>query len=125
MFLKSLERKTEVEEISPVRATQGATVSDGKARLAEHAIDKDLSTMATTTTSNGNGWLKLELAKIYVIDLVIIYNRFKSNWYNSNTDCGPSSSSSFKDCVDEANNVDVSVYQAGEKVKSCGTLQLG
>ena len=124
MFFKSLERKTEVEEISPVRATEGAAVTrNGDVRLAKYAIDKDLSTMATTRTSNGNGWLKLELAKTYVIDMVIVYNRFQTNWYD-NTDCG-SSTSSFKDCVDEANNVDVSVYQGGVKLKSCGTLQLG
>ena len=48
---------------------------------------------------------------------------FYTNWYDPNHWCAKSKGN-FKDCVDNDNNVDVSVYQGDVKQKSCGTLQL-
>ena len=48
---------------------------------------------------------------------------FYTNWYNPSEYCAQSVAI-FRQCVDGANNVDVSVYQGEVKQKSCGTLQL-
>ena len=53
----------------------------------------------------------------------MIYYSFYTNWYHSGSWC-VQSKANFKRCVDNDNNVDVSVYQGEVKQKSCGTLQL-
>ena len=101
-------------------------MTQGKVRNnknAELAVDKDLSTNSATYTDNGTGWLKLEFSKTYFIHKVVIYWRFFTNWYHSGDNCRQSETR-FKTCVDDANHVDVSVYQGEVKQKSCGTLQL-
>ena len=104
--------------------TQGKTFNnDEQCCAAEHAIDRDLSTVAATQTDNGAGWLKLQFDKTHLINKIIIYSRFYTDWYHSNNGC-VQSESNFKACVDMDNNVDVSVYQGEVKQKSCGTLQL-
>ena len=85
---------------------------------AAHAADKDLSTRAV----NEAGWIKLEFDKTYFIHKVVIYCRFFTNWYNSEDFCALSEAN-FIECVNRANNVDVSVYQGDVLQKSCGTLQ--
>ena len=86
-------------------------------------MDKDLSTHAVASTDSDTGWLKLEFHTSYFIHKVVIYYRFYTNWYRPNDGC-VSSVDNFKKCVDNDNNVDVSVYQGEAVKKSCGTLQL-
>ena len=118
------DRKREIAEIKPTTATQGRTKdSDEDCCAAVHATDRDLSTPAITTTDNGAGWIKLEFDKTFFIHKVVIYYRFYANWYSPNDECAQSESN-FKGCVDNDNNVDVSVYQGDVQQKSCGTLQL-
>ena len=104
--------------------TQGKTFSgNGELYSALYAIDKDLSTLAITYTSNGDGWLKLEFDKILFIRTTIIHYIFYTNWYNPNGHC-VQGIKRFKYCVNLHSDVDVSVYQGEVKQKSCGTLQL-
>ena len=105
--------------------TQGNAFQNDEERFAAvHATDKDLSTRATTETDNGTGWLKLHLGKTNFIHKVVIYYRFYTNWYYSSAWC-VQSEDRFKACVDNENNVDVSVYHTEVQQKSlCGTLKL-
>ena len=117
-------RQKEISEIAPTRISQGKTFDDEeKVFAASHAVDGDLSTLAATHTDNGAGWIKLEFDKTYFIHKVVIYYRFYTNWYNPNGHCAQSNDN-FGACVNDANHVDVSVYQGEVKQKSCGTLQL-
>ena len=118
------EPKQAENQIIPTRATQGKTFDgDEENYQAAHAVDKDLSTHATTYTNNGAGWLKLEFGKTYLIQKVVIYYRFYNNWYDPSSWCAQSVAN-FKACVDNHNNVDVLVYQGEVKQNSCGTLRL-
>ena len=90
---------------------------------AAHAVDGDLSTVAATSTDNGAGWIKLEFDKTYFISKVDIHYRFYTNWYRTSDVC-LQSTSDFMSCMNDDNNVDVSVYQGDVRQKSCGTLQL-
>ena len=120
----SPERSKGIAEITPTSVTQGRTYQDDEdCCAAAHSIDNDLSTPAATHTDNGAGWIKLEFDITYFIHKVVIYHRFYTNWYDPNNWC-TQSVTNFKECVDNDNNVDVSVYQGGAKQKSCGTLQL-
>ena len=104
--------------------TQGRTLHDSEELYtAVHAIDNDLSTIAAAETNNGAGWLKLEFGKIFFIQKVIIYYSFYTNWFAPSVWC-VQSESNYKLCVDNHNNIDLSVYQGDVKQKSCGTLQL-
>ena len=99
--------------------TQGK-VKDNK--NAELAVDKDLSTSSASFTDDGAGWINLKFDKTYFIHKVVIYLRFFTHWYHSGN-C-QQSKANFRACVDNTNNVDVSVYQGDVKQKSCGTLEL-
>ena len=117
-------RKYEIGEITPTKVTQGKTFEDNEdCCAAAHAIDRDLSTGAATHTDNGAGWIKLEFGKTYSIHKVVIHYWFYNNWYDPSGWC-VHSEANFRTCVDNDNNVDVSVYQGDELQKSCGTLQL-
>ena len=121
IYFHLAERDLKTGEIIPTtRVTKGD--GDGS-NPAENAIDKDLSTLAATNTYNGAGWIKLEFDKTYFIHKVFIYCRFYTNWYDPSDGC-TQSKANFKACVDNNNNVDVSVYQGDVKQKTCGTLQL-
>ena len=110
--------------MAPMSVTQGKTwEGNEECCAAAHAIDRDLSTGALTVTENGAGWIKLQFGKTHFINKIIIYYRFFTNWYYPNDWC-VLSESTYKECVDKDNNVDVSVYQGEVKQKSCGTLQL-
>ncbi|KAL5264120.1 hypothetical protein ACHWQZ_G005261 [Mnemiopsis leidyi] len=117
-------RQQEIAEITPTIATQGNTLNNNEeCCAAAHAIDKDLSTGAITSTDDGGGWLKLEFHKTYFIHKVVIYFRFYTNWYFPSEGC-VQSVAIFEACVNNDNNVVVSVYQGEVKQKSCETLQL-
>ena len=117
-------RQNEIAELTPIRVTQGDTRSNSLGpRLAEYAIDKDLSTNSATNTNNGTGWLKLEFDKTYFIHKIVIYHRFYADWYHENSWC-VKYVDNFKACIVPENIVDVSVYQGEVQQKSCGTLQL-
>ena len=108
----------------PVSVTQGKTWNNNEeCCAAAHGVDKDLSTAAVTHSDNRAGWLKVEFDKTYFIQKIVIYYRYYNNWYYPREYCAQSEAN-FKSCVDNENNVDVSVYQDGVKQKSCGTLQL-
>ena len=120
------ERSKLIAEITPKSASQGKTRdNDGHywCCSAAYAIDRDLSTMSATDTDNGAGWLKLDFEKIHYIHKIVIYYRFFTNPYTPNDYC-VHDQARFRSCVDDQNNVDVSVYQGEVKQKSCGTLQL-
>ena len=117
------ERNKEIAEITPTSAAQGKTYGNEECCAAAHVIDRDLYTAAVTLTDNGAGWLKLQFDRTHFINKIIIYHMFYTNWYDSSNGC-VQSESDFKACVDNDNNVDVSVYQGEVKQKSCGTLQL-
>jgi hypothetical protein len=68
-------------------------------------------------------WLKIEFGKTSYIHRIIIYYRFYTNWYDTSYWCAQSVEN-FTICVNNDNNVDVSVYQGDVKQKSCGTLKL-
>jgi hypothetical protein len=106
-----------------MRALQGKTLNNDRLCCgAAHAVDRDLLTSAVILTNNGGGWLKLELERNFFIHKVIIYCRFYTGWYQSHP-C-TKTIAKFKACVDNDNNVDVSVYKGDAKQKSCGTLKL-
>ena len=112
-------RRREIAEISPISVTHHTT----EKFRGYLVVDKDLSTHAATTNVDGLGWLKLEFDKTYLINKVVIYYEFYTNWFNPERWCAQSDAY-FKQCVDKDNNVDVSVYQGEVEQKSCGTLQL-
>ena len=97
-------------EITPTKVTHS------------QATDKDLSTIVAI---GANRFIQFEFDKPHFINTVIIYYWFYTDWIDPDTtfNC-PKSENQFKYCVDNDNNVDVSVYQGVVKVKSCGTLQL-
>ena len=104
--------------------TQGKTYNNNEESCAAtHAIDRDLSTGAATHTDNGAGWLNLQFGKTHFINKIIIYYRFYTDWYYPEGGC-VQTVAGFISCVDNNNNVDVSVYQGDVLKKSCGTLQL-
>ena len=90
---------------------------------ADDAIDMDLSTVASTQSDGGTGWLKLELDKTYLIHKIVIYLRFYTNWFNPQNWC-VKSEDNFKECAAKMNNTEVSLFQGEVKLTSCGTLQL-
>ena len=113
-----------MSEITPASVTQGKTW-DNKEECcaAANAADKDLSTNAATATDNGAGWLKLQLDTNHYIHKIVIYRRFYTGWYYPDGHCAKSEKI-FKECIDNENNVDVSVYKGEVQQKSCGTLKL-
>ena len=108
----------EISEITPTTAK-----FDNDVCCAGNAIDKDLSTEASTPTADGYGLLEIEYGKKFFLRKVIIYYRFYNNWFHLKMYCAQSVDR-FKACVDEHSDVDVSVYQGEVKQKSCGILQL-
>ena len=121
------ERSKLIAEITPRNASQGGTYNNGGYDYccsAAHAIDRDLSTHSATSTGGGRGWLKLDFDKIHYIHKIVIHYRFFTNTYTLNDYCVEHDQARFRSCVDNENNVDVSVYQGGVKQKSCGTLRL-
>jgi hypothetical protein len=118
-------RQQEFAEITPWRVTQGATYGDGEMWAAERAIDKDFSTGAVAIKSgDGTSWIKIELGKVYFVQKIKIYYGFYTDWYIDASNYCTKSVENFKECTDNENNVDVSVYQGDVKQKSCGTLRL-
>ena len=118
------ERSKEIAEMTPTSVTQGKTYNnDEVCCAAAHAIDRDLSTGAVVQTDNGAVWIKLQFDKTHFINKIIIYHVFYTDWYDPYNSC-VQNEIAFKACVDNDNNVDVSVYQGEVKQKSCGTLQL-
>ena len=117
------ERSKEIAEITPKRVTQGNNFQNEAKYAAVQAIDNDLRTGAVTETKDGACWLKLQFGETQFIHKIVIYSPFYTNWYFSDDKC-VTNEEEFKNCVDEANNVDVSVYLRGAMQKSCGTLQL-
>ena len=111
-------------EITPTSVTQGKTAHNDETNwAAARAIDRDLSTGSSTHTDNGAGWLKLQFDQTYQIHKVMIYYTFYTAWYEPENSCAKTVED-FKNCVNDNNNVDVSVYQGDVLQKSCGTLQL-
>ena len=110
-------------EIRPISVTGEETLSGCDHCDPDRAVDRDLSTPAVMSASNGASWLKFEFGEPYHIKEIIIYHRFYTNWYISAQHCAKSEEI-FRSCMDGQTNVDVSVYQGDKKQKSCGTLQL-
>ena len=83
-----------------------------------------MSTQAIADPDGDNiSWLKLELGKTFFVNKIHIYHQFYNYWYYPDLALCIQNEDRFKECVDDGNNLDVSVYR-GEKQKSCGTLQL-
>ena len=113
--------RKELGEIIPTSVTLGNTIDSN--HRAEHAIDGDLSTLAGTLTDTDSGWMKFEFDKVHFIHKMIIYYWFYTDWFNPAANC-VQSEAAFMGCVNNDNNVDVSVYQGETLQKPCGTLQL-
>ena len=109
----------EISEIPPITAT----FDKDECNCAADAIDKDLSTVAATSTIDGFGMLEIEYGKTFFLRKVIIHFLFFNDWFDPGLWC-VQSVANFKDCVDHNSDVDVSVYQGEVKLKSCGTVQL-
>ena len=107
----------EISEISPTTAT----FDKDDCNCAAAAIDKDLSTVAYTSTIDGYGMLEIEYGKTFFLRKVIIHFSFFNNWFETTSYCSQSVAN-FKNCVDHHSDVDVSVYQGDVKQKSCGTF---
>ena len=120
-FFKISVLRQERTEILPTKVTQSKTNgNDEDCCGAANAVDKDLSTRASTRTdSYGEAWLKLEFDKSHIIDRIVIYYMFYTNWFSFGFD-----KAKYIEWIDNRSNVDVSVYQGEVKQKSCGTLQL-
>ena len=103
--------------------TYGKAFQNEAKYAAVHAIDNDLTTGAITETDNGACWLKLQFGRTHYIHKIVIYSPFYTNWFVPDDQC-VTNEDNFKSCLDDLNNVDVSVYLRGVKQKSCGTLQL-
>ena len=111
-------------EITPVTVTQQTTIGGYEdSYKASHSVDKDLSTQSAAETVDGVVWLKLLFDRTYLINQIIIYEFFYTNWYSSDDWC-VASESNYQSCKDGHNNVDVAVYQGDELQATCGTLQL-
>ena len=74
-----------------------------------YAIDKDLSTLASSATSNGGGQLALEFEGTPFIHKIIIYYMFYTNWFDPNMWC-VLNEGNFKTCVDSDTNIDVLMF---------------
>ena len=98
-------------------------MSDRDTYKVDRTVDRDLSTVFKTHVENGEAWFKMEFGNAEFIHEVTIYTRFFTDWYRSSSNCAQSINK-FKSCIDESNDVDVSVYQGDVKLKSCGTLQM-
>ena len=107
-------------EIIPTRATSS---SDDQSWNLKAALDMDLSSGFTVGVETGHKevWLELEFGKTHFINRVVVYFIFYTDWFGSGW-CWLSVNN-FKHCVDQHNNVDVSVYQGEVKQKDCGTIQ--
>ena len=122
IFQQFLEPDWELAEIKPTRATQRSTYDDNEGCCAAaHTIDKNLASPALTERADIS-WMKMELGKVQIVHKVIIYYRFYNNWFFE--DYCSQSIDIYKSCIDDQNNVDVSVYHGEVQQKSCGTLQL-
>ena len=88
-----------------------------------YIVDNDLSTLAGSSTGNGEGWIKFEFDKVHFIHKMIIYYWFYTDFFDPGANC-VKDEVAFKGCVDADNNVDVAVFQGEVRQKSCGTLQL-
>ena len=117
--LSDLQQKS--NELIPTSISRGE--SDRDPNRFDRAVDRDISSLFKTHVENGEAWFKMEFGKIEFIHEVTIFTRFFTDWYNPWADC-VSSIANFKTCIDESNNVDVSVYLGEVQQKSCGTLQM-
>ena len=112
-------------EIKPTDATQSKpALGDEEKYNAQHAIDKDLSTLTISEDLHGERWLKVEFDETHFIHKIVIYYQFYTDWFASSEYWCTKNEKHFRLCVQQHSNVDVSVYQKDEKRKSCGTLQL-
>ena len=73
-------------------------------------MDKDIGFTSLTYAENGGVSFDFDFDKIYFISEVTVYFVFYTDWFWPN-DWFVQSLKDFKICVDENNNVDVSVYK--------------
>ena len=99
--------------------------SSDKAAALKWAIDKDLSTVesALTTSLDSDIWIKFNLSETHFVDKVVIYLNFLTGFYNPNGGC-MTSEDRFRECKQTQKGLEVSVFQADEEQKSCGTIEL-
>ena len=75
-------------EIVPVTMTQQYTFGGNEINnAAKFCCDKDLSTHAAATATDGEMWLKLEIDKVYLLLQVVVYTRFYNNWFDPAHTC--------------------------------------
>ena len=116
--------KPERAEIIPLGISKKGKLACCQLSKAIAAIDKDISTRVEITISEGESeaWLKLEFGKIRFIHEVQVYFRFYTDWYRGYVECAKSENK-FVECVDNENDVELSVYQGEDLQKVCGTFQ--
>ena len=117
----SSELSKQAGEIEPISVTFYG--KEDVKRVSAYAVDRDLSTLSRIYPETDKMWLRVAFDEIYYVHEVIIYYRFYTDWYFPRNEC-VKSIRKYKSCVDNTDNLDVSVYQGEVKQKSCGTLQL-
>ena len=114
----------EAYEITPTTVSQTSPYKDNEAsNNAHNAIDKDLSTSATTKESSGTAWIKLEFDKTYFVHKVIIHQNFYTDWFDPTQGC-VADVAEYKACKNNNSGGTLAVYQGGELKKTCGTMTL-
>ena len=110
--------KTEKTEIIPTKDSK----KSGSGEVAV-VFDKNVRSGAKAPTRNGQteARMKLVFEKINFVHEVRVYFRFFTDWYRS-VRCVVNLAK-FKECVDEENDIELSVYQGENLVKICGTFR--
>ena len=86
-------------------------------------FDKNVRSGAKAPTRNGQteAWMKLVFKNIKFVHEVRVYFRFFTDWYRS-VRCVVNLAK-FKECVNEENDIELSVYLGENLVKICGTFR--
>ena len=86
-------------------------------------FDKNVRSGAKASIKDGQpeAWIKLAFENINFIHEVRVYFRFYKDWYRR-VNC-VDNVEKFEKCVDEENDIELSVYQEENQVKICGIFQ--
>ena len=114
---------TRSNEIVPTKVTRYPESTDGN--VAGNSVDKDMLTVSVSESGDGEGWLKLEFDKAYLLDQVIVYSNFYSNWYGSVNDTCQNTVAGYQSCKELTTGVTIHILDGdGEQIGYCGTLEM-
>ena len=104
----------------PVSISQKKGSKEEKEKAA-FAVDKDLTTGVVL-----EGWLRLEFDRVYLIDTIIVYQLFYTDWFEPKDLC-MMTVDMYRECLDSKSDVDIAVYKRnsiGKEEEGCGTLEV-